>query len=244
MDQAFFQKLADHRRSAAFDIHGALAGKMDETFAAQGGTMGIGAAISGFAFFTLNIPATFRAFIRHGKRLCSLRALRLHHVQDLGNNFGSLVNDHHVADADIFFLDKIFVMESSTADGTAGKLDRCQHRGRCQNAGPPYLDHNVQEFGLGLFRRIFIGDGPAGIFARGAQDILLPHVVDLGYGAIGIVGQVGSALSVLRDKPVNLGFRKGNSPVFRGFKTVAGKHLQRLRMFCLSTGAYAIGEKA
>ena len=135
-------------------------------------------------------------------------------------------------------------MQSGAADRTAGQLDRLQHRRRGQHPGTPYLDHNVQELGLGLLGRILVGNGPAGIFARGAQNSLLPDVVHLGYRAVGIVSQGRPAGAVLGNKFVNAGFVRGDGPVLRSFKPVAGQHLQGFGMFFLSAVAYAVGKKA
>ena len=197
--------------------------------------MGIGAAVGRFPFFTGNRPAAFRALLRHHKRNRRFRAQFFHNRQHFRNDFRRFVDDHRVPDADIFFQNEIFVMQCSAAHGAAGQFHRRQHSSRGQNARAAHLDHDVFQFGPGLFRRVFIGDGPAGVLPRGAQQLLLPHRVDFCHRPVCIVGQLPAAPVMLFNKFQDIFFCMGHAPVFRRGETVFFKVAEafflRLRFF-------------
>ena len=215
LHQLRVQQLIDHRRSAAFNVHGVPGSKMDQPFPAQSGTVGIGTAAGRFPLFPCHSPTAFRALLRHHKGNRALRPQFFYNRKHFRDNFRRLVDHHRIPDAYIFFQNKIFVVKRRAAYGTAGQFHRFQHRRRGQHAGASHLDHNIFQLRPGLLRRIFIRNGPAGIFSRSAQQALLPHRVHLGHRAVRIVGQIPAAPVMLVNKTQNIFFRMGHAPVFR-----------------------------
>ena len=57
--------------------------------------------------------------------------------------------------------DFVLVVQGGAADGAAGQEHRLQFGHRRQHARAAHLHGDAVESGLGLFRRVFVGDGPA-----------------------------------------------------------------------------------
>ena len=118
--QSCIQKLVDYRGAAAFNIHGIPGRKMNQAFPAQRRAMGICTAVSRFPFFAGNRPTAFRALLRHDKRHRRFRPQFFYNGKHLGNDFRRFVDDDRITDPDIFFQNKIFIVEGSAAYSTAG----------------------------------------------------------------------------------------------------------------------------
>ena len=93
---------------------------MDQTFTAKRRTMGVSTAVSRFPFFAGNRPTAFRALLRHDKWHRRFRPQFFYNGKHLGNDFRRFVDDDRIADPDIFFQNKILIVQGSAAYGTAG----------------------------------------------------------------------------------------------------------------------------
>ena len=104
---------------------------MNEALASQGRAVGISAANSRLRTLTLHAPAAFGAHSGNLHRLFCTSALIAHHAQHLGNNLTGLIDNNTIANANILSLNKILVMQRSTANYAAAEPHRRQHsRGR------------------------------------------------------------------------------------------------------------------
>src|SRR5205814_1722888 len=80
---------------------------------------------------------------------------------DFVNDFARLFNRHCVAYADVFAAKFIFIMQGRPANRAAREEDRLQFGDGRENTGPANLNGDSVELCLGLFRGVFVGDGPA-----------------------------------------------------------------------------------
>src|SRR5437868_9152957 len=94
------------------------------------------------------------------KNLFTSGALVQHDAHHLGNDFSSLLDGDGVTKAHIEPANLILVVESSAFDGGARQKHRFQFSYRSECAGASDLHRNILQFGFGLFRLIFISDGP------------------------------------------------------------------------------------
>ena len=70
-------------------------------------------------------------------------------------------------------------MEHRPADGGARQGDGGKDRRGGHRPGTAHLDLDIQQGGLLLLRRVFVGDGPAGEFCGGTKDISICKVIHL-----------------------------------------------------------------
>ena len=111
------------------------------------------------------------------------------HLDDLGNDLASLLNQDRVANADAPFLDKGFVMQRRPSHRRARDENRGQFRDRRQFSSPSHLHGNGEQVGLFLLGRVFVGGGPTRSPAREAELLLRIAVDHLDDRSIRAVGQ-------------------------------------------------------
>ena len=156
----------------------------------QRGALGIDAANGDLGFVFHEVGFANRAGlgkdIRHGIRW----AFGLHHAHHLGNDVAAFFQNDRIAFPNIFALDFLGIVQGGALDRRARQLHGFEVRHWGDDARASHLKRDVLKHGLGLFRRVFVGDRPAGIFGCRAELVLLYEVVDLDHDAIDVVGQV------------------------------------------------------
>ena len=90
-------------------------------------------------------------------------------------------------------------MQRGTSHGGAGHVDRFEHGDRRHTAGTPHLHGDVEQFGVDLFGRVFVGDGPARRARSGAEGTLQAQVIDLDDDAVKCMLDVATMLAVVLD---------------------------------------------
>ncbi len=83
---------------------------------------------------------TMRGELEFGQRPC---AFVLFHAHDMGNDFASLFDHHHIADPDIFALDFVGVMEAGMGHHGSRQKHRLEIGHRRDDSRFPYLHPNV-----------------------------------------------------------------------------------------------------
>ena len=90
-------------------------------------------------------------------------------------------------------------MQRGTSHGGAGHVDRFEHGDRRHTAGTPHLHGDVEQFGVDLFGRVFVGDGPARRARGGTEGALQAQVIDLDDNAVERMLDVATMLAVVLD---------------------------------------------
>ena len=110
-----------------------------------------------------------RTVIRDMIGLCSLRTLFRHDRDDLRNNFPRLLDNNGVTDANIFFRNKVLIVQCGICDCCARQTHRRQVCFGGQHTGAAHLNDDILHHSGLLLRRILIGRRPAGKFGRTAE---------------------------------------------------------------------------
>ena len=125
MDEVLAQKLLEHRRPAALDVHRVAAHKVDQMARQLRGAVGVRAAHGRGALLAHNGAAARRArvgqMVRHSPRRVG------NDGDDFGDDLAGLAQTHGVADADILFGNEVLVVQGGAADGRAREQDRLEH---------------------------------------------------------------------------------------------------------------------
>src|SRR5204863_10142211 len=123
-----FGELLDQRVAHTVYIHDAAGGEMQNGLAQLGRTVGVDAAVIGFAFGAHNLRAAFRTSLRHVESLVSAGMIFVFdYLGDFGNDVSTTLYLHPIADLDAEALDLVHVMKSRVANGGAANRDRSQH---------------------------------------------------------------------------------------------------------------------
>ena len=108
-------------------------------------------------------------------------------------------------------------MQRGAADGAAGEEDRFEFGHRRERAGAPDLDGDGVELRLGLFRRVFVGDGPARRLGCRARAALMLERIQLDDRAVGFVGELFADLVQFGNGGDEVVFRFCKTRCVRGF---------------------------
>ena len=111
------------------------------------------------------------------------------HAHYLGNNFARFFYAHHVTNVEVELTDDVFVVQRGAAHGGAGKQHGLHVGHRRDSTRAPHLECHVEQARHGLLGLKLVGYGPARIFRRVAQPLLLSQVVHFEHNAIGGKGQ-------------------------------------------------------
>ena len=162
MNEPLSQELLDDSVAQAVDIHGIAGDEVGDFFTDDRRAIRVSAAPGRFPVAADDGTAAGRAGRGHGKDFFRAVPLFRERADDFRNNFTGFLDDDGIADADIFFFDVIFVMQRRPLDRRPSQVDRFEVGSRRQDACSAKADGNTEYFRLGLFRREFIGNGPAG----------------------------------------------------------------------------------
>ena len=206
--------------------------------------MRISAAACGFTFSAHNRPVTFRTGYRHREFFFFACSFFENDPKYFRNDFACFIDDNVVTYADILFLDKIFVMQRSAADGAARQPDWRQHCCRRQNTRASDLQNDILDSCFRLFRREFKSNSPTRIFACRSQQVLLPGSIDLHDNAVGIISQSSSHFFVLFNQLPDFFNIFSFLPAFADAKTKFSEHFQRFSVGILCAKANSISKKA
>ena len=171
VDQAGVHHLLQHRRAHAVDIHGLPGGEVAEVPQKLRRAFRPGAAGGGLPGLPVDRGAADGAnggqMVGHGP----FRPLLWQDLYHFRNDLPGLADQDGVPHPDVLLRDEILVVEGGVGDGGARQPHRGEDGLRRQDTGAAHLDHDVLHHGLLLLRRVLKGDGPAGHFGRGAQDL-------------------------------------------------------------------------
>ena len=105
----------------------------------------------------------FRQNIRH-----SIFLMR-NASQDFRNNIPCFPDDNLITDTDIFFCNKILIMQDCSGNACSGERNRIEYGNRSQSTCPADIDFNFSQSGFFFFRREFIGNCPFRRFGSRAE---------------------------------------------------------------------------
>ena len=138
------------------------------------------------------VAAAGRAFVGEDKGRRVRRPVFQHWTQYLRDHIAGALQDHGIAHAHILAGDLVLIMQGGAADHDAADIHRLQIGDRGQGAGAADLDFDVEDPGLCLLGREFMGNRPARRAADHAEALLQGDGIDLIDHAVNIVGQAGS----------------------------------------------------
>ena len=164
MDEPLSQELLDDGVTQAVDVHGIAGDEVGDFFTDDRRAIRVSAAPGRFPVAADDGTAAGRAGRRHGEDCFRTVTPFRQGADDFRDNFTGFLDDDGITDADIFFFDVIFVVQRRPLDRRPSQVDRFEVGSRRQDACPAEADGNAEYFRLGLFRREFIGNSPAGNF--------------------------------------------------------------------------------
>ena len=91
-------------------------------------------------------------------------------------------------------------MQRGAADGAAREKNGCEFGHGRERAGAPDLDCDVAQLRLGLFGRVFVGDGPARRLGGEPGAFALREGIQLDDRAVGFIGKFFTDLVQLLDR--------------------------------------------
>ena len=128
--------------------------------------------------------ATFRADGRRRPGDFRAGASVLLHADDVGDHFPGLLDDDHVAGADVFPSDLVGVVEARPADDRTGEFHRLEVRHRRHRSPASHLDADPGELRRGLELLKLPRDRPARGLGGRSRLTLLREVIDFDHEAI------------------------------------------------------------
>src|SRR5579883_3185184 len=203
LDQASLNQLFTHTLADALNIHCAFRDEVPQTLQVACGTGQIGTVGHRHICFALDGSPADRAIVGQMVDLLVAGAALDHRFDDLGNHLAGALDQHPVADAQVFALDIALVVQGGPLDGYAANVDRFEQGPGIDRAGAPDIDANVEQTCCDLRGGILKSNRPAWIAGDGAQFLLLHDIINLDDHAIDLVGQVEAIafplLAVLHD---------------------------------------------
>ena len=139
---------------------------MNQFFSHYTATSRIHTTISSFPFYTCHGRVTNRTLRRHFKKCFTTIALIFFYRRHFRNNFPCFIYTNGIPYTNIFFPNKVHIMQCSTFHNRSCQTYRYQISRRCQYARTPHRNHNTFHFCYRFFRWILIGNRPFRIFSR------------------------------------------------------------------------------
>ena len=81
-------------------------------------------------------------------------------ADQFGDHIAGLAHYHRIADENAFAFDLVCIVQRGARHRGSGHIHRVQYGHRCDSARAPDLHHNIEELGVDLLGRVFVGDGP------------------------------------------------------------------------------------
>ena len=138
-----------------------------------------------------------------------------HRSDQFGDHVAGLAHDDRVPDEHALAFDLEGVVQGGAGHGGAGHMHGFQDGDRRDAAGAADLHGDVEQFGVDLLRRVFVGDRPARGARGGPQRALQRQVVDLDHDAVERVFDVAAVFAVVVDHLQDL-VEGGDGAVVRG----------------------------
>ena len=175
----------------AFDVQCATGREELQTTGCLGRTMNILAAPSHKLRISPNWFTTHRARCRHSKLSFLPCARFLPNFDDRWNHFAGFLDYHGVADANVFALNLIFVMERGSADRTSANKNRIEHGDRRERTCATNLNDDVEQPRLDAFGFILERDRPARRLRGEPENLALRECVDFDDRAVRLIREPG-----------------------------------------------------
>ncbi len=136
--------MGDQRVAQAVNVHHAARGKVQDGLPQLRRTVGVDAAVIGFALGADDMAPTHRTSLRHMKSFVTARMVFVFdHPRDFGDDIAAALDFHPVADLHAQALDLVHVVQSGAADGGAADGHGLQGRDRREFPGASDLHQNV-----------------------------------------------------------------------------------------------------
>ena len=164
VEESGIDGLFDQFGSEAIDVHGFSGDEVFEGAFESGRTGESCAIVSGFAGCTFGFGLSTGAAVgdRVGQREWIAAFGDDRH--DFGDHIACALDHDVIADADIFFVDLVLVVEGGAGDDDASDLDRFEVGNGRQFAGASDLELDFEDLGDLLLGWELEGDGPSGAF--------------------------------------------------------------------------------
>src|SRR5205823_9529620 len=169
-DELVVVKFLDHLLAHAFDIEGIARHEVPEALNPlrrtdePAGAASYGIDLAGLLVdIAHRVASAYRTGLREMIGFGTVWPLFGDEAQDLRNDIARSLHDDGVADADVFALNLILVVERRILNDDAADGYRLEAGNRRQGAGAADLDVDVFEDGHRLFGGEFVGNRPARI---------------------------------------------------------------------------------
>lgn len=138
----------------AFNIKGFTGDKVNQPFNRLGRAgESSGAAADGFVFFANRVGAAFRADAGKYKFLRIGGAFVCQNLNNLRYDVTCPLDDHRIADADVFAFDFVFIVQGGMGNDNAADVNRFKVGNRSQSTGASDLNADVVDLCDSLFGR-------------------------------------------------------------------------------------------
>ena len=119
-----------------------------------------GTTTHGLIFFSNSMSPAHRASMRKDKFLRFDRTFFQDHADNLRNHVSGALDNHRIADTNIFALNFIFIVKSGVRDDNAADIYGFQIGNRRECSGTSDLNANIVDFGKSLFGGKFMSNRP------------------------------------------------------------------------------------
>ena len=167
---------------------------------------------------------------RHHEVAFAVVPERNHGGDDLWDDVAGFAEHHRVTDTDPLAHHLVRVVEGGHGDGRSRHQDRVHRRERGDAAGAADTHADVEEPGVDLLRRVFVGDRPAGGAGGGAKPALGDEVIHLDHDAVDLVFRVVAVFAVIGHVVPRRGRRADHLGVARDRKPEGGQSVVGLAL--------------
>ena len=146
---------------------------------------------------TATWPSSFTTLLPHSGQVVGMRnffslpvrasVLHAHHRR---NHFAGFFDHDAVADANVFALDLVFIVQRRATDRAAAHEHRLKHGDRREGSGASDLNDDVDQTRFHAFGFVFVSDRPARRFRGEPEPLALRERIDFHDGAVGLIGKI------------------------------------------------------
>ena len=148
----------------------------------------VNASCSRFVFNSNNYRSANRAYLRHVELFFCSGSLGYYHLDDFWNHVSGSLNQHFVANSNVFFGNLIFVVKCCPADHRPPNIHRIKVGHRRQGAGTSNLNFYPGDPRRFLQGFKLISKGPPWAAGGCTQQLLHRKAVDFNHHTIYIIG--------------------------------------------------------